>query len=99
MGPKPQDDHKHYLGIEILIGQILYLFMLLVIVLIHHYLVQRDLAIETVEKTMIKRQQTYMKHFLIDNKDAMVLLDENCKVKLHNEMALKLFAQEDEIPV
>ena len=74
-------------------GSILYLSVIILVVLLHKYLVEKDMAMEAIEKTMIQRQQTYMRNFLIDKKDGMILVGEKENIKLQNEIAGQLFGE------
>lgn len=47
--------NQEELEIEVVIGKMLYMFTLIFIAIAHTYLVQRDLALVTLEKTMIAR--------------------------------------------
>ena len=68
--------------------------MIILVVLLHKYLVEKDMAMEAIEKTMIQRQQTYMRKFLVDMKDGMILFGEKENIKLQNQIAGQLFGEE-----
>ena len=69
-------------------------FGMLAVSLFGHYLNQRELSLNIIEKTLIKRQQTQLKNFLLDNDDALIVFNKQRKneVVLQNDAAKTLFA-------